>query len=277
MGNICIWRFNHDLQRLADKSIQQLFYSDDTKELDNRLDDILFKICYLELNTYLNRLKMNIGIEEAKKIAIFILKILRKFIMDFQNERVANKKNSQLLCWEWDKTLSRYITGGKKSHFEIKISPNIGYIKRYCSNKFKFDLKDIHLIHQDHELHDKQRLGDVCKFTQSFVHLIYLLPEHNLNDIELDVFEMERGTPQKEIEKCEKWSSLLFKLLNKQIVGDQVVKQSWQLIQTFPGQSGITHVLKNYIIDKKKLPIEIAGLIASFTPSSVQEIHLNID
>ncbi len=277
MGNFQSWRFKRDLQNLADESIQRLFYMNKLNKFRRNFEIT----CRIELDACVNRFQAQIGISQAKSNGIYILKIFHQFILDFHKHRVINTERYQLLSWEWDETLAKYVTQGKRSFFELNSSPNIRHTKNYCSNKFNVKIEDIHIIYQDRELNDKEQLSHFfckCKSVVSFVHLIYLFPGHDLNTIKLDVLEMEHKTPQEFIEKSTNWTKNLFRLLNKKIYGNQIADLTWKLIQTFPQQSGITHVLMNSdIIGVENLPVEIARLIASFVPSSVQEIYLNID
>lgn len=261
----------------ADALIDAFFSEKNFKSTKAQLFD---KVCQDELEKCLQQFSGKRDLRKAEKSASSVLRVVHKLVVDFHMRRIRHPKRLTLLCWEWDAQHERYKTGGQMSKWEIEVCRGVGHVKTHCSEKFSFEANNIHIIYQGRHLTDDERFRDVCVTKGSFINMIFLRGDDTLDQINLDVAEMEHGTPQECIENSELWSSLLRKLLDAELVGSKVAELSWEVMRALPRRACYSHVLMNLSQRRQlangeiELPKELAGLIAEFVPSTIQDIYL---
>lgn len=248
------------------------FKPDNAQEFD--------KICQRNLEQCLLSFRNLTDTKRTEKTASSVLRVVHKLIVDFHMRRIRHPKRLTLLCWEWDSKMDRYKTGGDMSRWEIEVCRGVGHVKQYCAQKFDFAAQNIHIVYQGRHLRDDERFRDVCVQKGSFINMIFLRPEDKLTSVNLDVAEMEHGTPQECIEKSTLWFDILKQLLDDELVGEKVSSLSWDVMRALPRRSCYQHLLTT-MSDRKQifdgeiaLPKELAGLIGEFVPSTIQDIYL---
>lgn len=278
-------RFEKGLTKQSDQLLESFFTDDkiETKrEKQENKANFFEEKCKEHLRQFLVQVQEGNNPKRAEKSAASVLKVMHKLVVDFHMRRIRHPKRLTLLCWEWDHQHERYKTGGDMSKWEIEVCRGVGHVKQYCAEKFAFNPESIHILYQGRHLTDEERFRDVCVTKGSFINMIFLRDEDTLESINLDVAEMEHGTPQEAIERSEGWIPLLEQFLITDTVGPRVASLSWDLLRTLPRRTCYQRLLMRFSDEGQiaggdvRLPKEIAGLIGSFVPSTIQDIYLQL-
>ena len=184
-----------------------------------------------------------------------------------------------LKYWEYDNK-NHYYRGsyGKKSKWSVQ-NLKVNHIIRHCSERFQFNIENIYIIYNDRCLKHNESLKKVCIDSGKFIHIVFLRDQDEIESMCFDVRETEKNSPQWCMEKSYKWNILFRELLKADVYGTEVANLAWQLLTIMPssmiyGDILIKLIAEGIIPGIKYLSQDLAILISSFVPSTIQELYL---